>query len=118
MVTTKQKPIENTQKGKKKDQSTSLQKVIKSHRRKAREEERTYETARKQLTYCQQKVLIYKNYFKCKRHRVAEWIKKDKTQKYAAWRDSFSYSLSFDWTIQSIQIKKFLVIYLFNFIEA
>ena len=26
-----------------------------------------------------------------KRHRVAEWIKKDKTQKYAAWRDSFSF---------------------------
>ena len=26
-----------------------------------------------------------------KRHRVAEWIKKYKTQQYAAWRDSFSF---------------------------
>ena len=54
MVTIKQKPIENTQKIKEKDQSLSLQKVIKSQRKKAREEERNYKAARKQLTSCQQ----------------------------------------------------------------
>lgn len=55
MVTTKQQPIVDIQKtpANRKESSTPLQNIIKAQRKRAREEERNYRRARKQLTRCQ-----------------------------------------------------------------
>lgn len=66
MVTPKQKPIDGTQKIKRKESIHITQRAIKSQRKGAREKSKYYKTARKKNLQNYSKSTPLNNFFKCK----------------------------------------------------